>query len=39
MGKKKVTLFIDTNIFLIDLRYPRDRHYKINRPFLDFVAR
>jgi len=32
-----VNLFIDTNIFIIDLRYPRDRHFKINRLFLDFV--
>jgi predicted nucleic acid-binding protein len=38
LDKKKVTLFIDTNIFIIDLRYPRDRHFKINRLFLDFVA-
>ena len=39
MDKKKITHFIDTNIFIIDLRYRRDRHFKINRLFLDFVAR
>jgi predicted nucleic acid-binding protein len=39
LDKKKITHFIDTNIFIIDLRYRRDRHFKINRLFLDFVAR
>jgi len=39
LDKKKVTIFIDTNIFIIDLRYHRDRHFKINRIFLDFVTK
>jgi predicted nucleic acid-binding protein len=38
LDKKKVTIFIDTNIFIIDLRYHRDRHFRINRLFLDFVT-
>jgi predicted nucleic acid-binding protein len=27
-------IVVDTNIFVIDLRYPRDRHYAANRRFL-----
>ena len=34
---KKGTVFLDTNIFIIDLRYQRDRHYRINRTFLEKV--
>jgi len=39
LDKKKVAIFIDTNIFIIDLRYHRERHFKINRLFLDFVTK
>jgi predicted nucleic acid-binding protein len=39
LDKKKVIIFIDTNIFIIDLRYRRDGHFKLNRLFLDFVTR
>ena len=37
MDKKKVTVFIDTNIFIIDLRYKRDVNFNTNRKFLDFI--
>lgn len=30
---------IDTNVFVIDGRYRRDRNYAVNRRFLDFVKR
>ncbi|MDE0448987.1 MAG: PIN domain-containing protein [Spirochaetaceae bacterium] len=30
---------IDTNVFVIDLRYPRDRHFGVNRRFLDAIKR
>lgn len=39
MDKKKVTIFIDTNVFIIDLRYKNDINFKINREFLDFIAK
>lgn len=29
---------IDTPVFVIDLRYPRDRHFSSNRSFLDRIA-
>ena len=38
MGPKKDLVLIDTNIFVIDLRYKRDAYYKINRAFLDYIA-
>lgn len=38
MDTKKTTVFIDTNIFVIDLRYKDDVNFKINRNFLDLVA-
>lgn len=37
MDKKKITAFIDTNIFIIDLRYKRDINFNTNREFLDFI--
>lgn len=37
--KKKPLIFIDTNIFLIDLRYPCDINYRENREFLDFIEK
>lgn len=30
---------IDTNVFVIDVRYRRDRHYEANRRFLSLVKR
>jgi predicted nucleic acid-binding protein len=30
---------IDTNVFVIDLRYPRDRNFPVNRRFLDAIKR
>jgi predicted nucleic acid-binding protein len=39
LDKKKVTIFIDTNVFIIDLRYRHDLNFKTNRNFLDFIAR
>ena len=38
MDTKKTTVFIDTNIFVIDLRYKDDVNFKINRSFLDLIA-
>jgi hypothetical protein len=29
---------IDTTIFIIDLRYKRDKHFASNRAFLEWVA-
>ncbi len=29
---------IDTNVFVIDLRYKRDRNFSVNRAFLERVA-
>jgi len=31
-------ILIDTNVFVIDLRYKNDSHYKANRKFLDLVS-
>ena len=30
---------VDTNVFVIDLRYPRDRNFGVNRRFLDAIKR
>ena len=38
MGPKQDLVLIDTNIFVIDLRYKRDTHYEINRAFLDHIG-
>ena len=38
MGAKQELILIDTNIFVIDLRYKRDTHYKVNREFLSVAA-
>jgi predicted nucleic acid-binding protein len=38
MGKERSFVLIDTNVFVIDLRYQNDRHYKVNRKFLDLVG-
>lgn len=39
MDKKKITIFIDTNVFIIDLRYRRNTQFKANQDFLNFIAR
>lgn len=31
-------IVVDTNVFVIDLRYPRDRHFSVNRRFLHPLA-
>ena len=38
MGAKQEVILIDTNIFVIDLRYKRDSNYKVNREFLSAAA-
>ena len=38
MDSKETLILIDTNIFVIDLRYKRDAHYNINRTFLSAIA-
>lgn len=38
MGTKQELVLVDTNIFVIDLRYRRDRHFKRNQSFLYSVA-
>jgi len=39
LDKKKITIFIDTNVFIIDLRYRRDVRFKTNQDFLNFIVR
>lgn len=38
MDQKKGLVLVDTNIFVIDLRYKRDVSYRSNRSFLDFIG-
>jgi len=38
VGSKEELILIDTNIFVIDLRYKRDTSFKVNQSFLSFVA-
>ena len=38
MDPKQTAVLIDTNVFVIDLRYKRDRNYRVNREFLKSVA-
>lgn len=38
MGSKEDLILIDTNVFVIDLRYKRDVNYRSNLAFLDTVA-
>jgi hypothetical protein len=33
-GKKKEVIFVDSNIFVIDLRYKKDKDYHVNKSFL-----
>jgi len=35
---KQGLILIDTNVFVIDLRYKRDISYKSNRNFLDYIG-
>jgi predicted nucleic acid-binding protein len=37
VGQKQDLVLLDTNIFVIDLRYKRDANYETNRAFLDFI--
>lgn len=39
MGPKQDLVLVDSNIFVIDLRYKRDVNYQINRTFLDYIAK
>ena len=39
MGQKQDLILIDTNVFVIDLRYKRDVNYLANRSFLSLAAR
>jgi len=38
VGPKQDLVLVDTNIFVIDLRYKRDTSYEINRAFLDHIG-
>lgn len=38
MGPKEDLVLVDTNIFVIDLRYKRDKNYETNRAFLDYMG-
>jgi hypothetical protein len=38
LGPKKKIVVIDTNVFVIDLRYRRDQKFDINRQFLANIA-
>ena len=38
MDSRQEIALIDTNIFIIDLRYKRDIHFKSNRAFLEYIA-
>jgi predicted nucleic acid-binding protein len=38
VGPKQDLVLVDTNIFVIDLRYKRDTNYEINRTFLDHIS-
>ncbi len=39
MVPKAGLIVLDSNLFIIDLRYPRDRHYRLNRGFLARLPR
>ena len=38
MGSQQELILIDTNIFVIDLRYRRDTNFKVNQAFLSVIA-
>ncbi len=39
MDARSGLTLVDTNVFVIDLRYRRDRHFSVNRRFLTRLAR
>jgi len=39
LDKKKRVIFIDTNVFIVDLRYKNDANFSANRTFLNFMAK
>jgi predicted nucleic acid-binding protein len=39
VGQKQDLVLVDTNIFVIDLRYKRDINYETNRAFLDCISK
>ena len=38
LGPKQDLVLVDTNIFVIDLRYKRDTNYEINQAFLEHIS-
>jgi predicted nucleic acid-binding protein len=38
VDSQRTLVLIDTNVFVIDLRYKQDTHYRANRRFLDLIA-
>lgn len=38
MGPKEDLVLVDTNVFVIDLRYKRDAYYKVSPAFLDHMV-
>jgi len=38
VGAERALILIDTNVFVIDLRYKQDTHYRTNRKFLDVIG-
>ena len=38
MGAERTLILIDTNVFVIDLRYKQDTHYRANCMFLDAMG-
>lgn len=39
MDSGQEIVLIDTNVFIIDLRYQRDRNFALNRRFLEYIKR
>ena len=39
LGSRPSLVLIDTNVFVIDLRYRRDVNYKTNQRFLEYAAK
>jgi predicted nucleic acid-binding protein len=38
VGAERSFVLIDTNVFVIDLRYKQDTHYRANRKFLEAIG-
>jgi predicted nucleic acid-binding protein len=38
LGPKQDLVLVDTNLFVIDLRYKKDSNFEINRAFLDLIG-